>query len=103
MDTASCARPSKVARSCGIASKLGYNAACPAGGCALLDALGYELPSDRRDVCPVEDLAQGDNVIVLWTFDELRREMQRESAVLRTVDAEPAEATRHTDALLRRA
>jgi hypothetical protein len=70
-------RPGSSGRSCGIARKLGYTVDCPAGGCALLDALGYDLPRDDREICPVEHLARGDNPVVLWTFDELRREMQR--------------------------
>jgi hypothetical protein len=87
MAIASGVRRSGEPRACGIARRLGYTVRCPDGGCALLDSLGKELPADRRAVCPVEDLA-GDNVVVLWTMDELRREMQRDA------EAVPADRAR---------
>jgi hypothetical protein len=94
-------RSSEAARSCGIAGRLGYAVVCPEGGCALLRALGDELPTDRRAVCPLEERAHGDNETVLRTLDELRREMQRHPAAFLALRAEATRARRHTDALRR--
>lgn len=80
MNTTEDVRTVAANRVCGIAAKLGYTVSCPAGGCVLLASLGRDLPADGRAICPVEALAHGDNVVVLWTLDELRREMQREAA-----------------------
>ncbi len=101
MDTSSRAIPSEKARTCGIAGKLGYKVACPEGGCSLLRALGESLPADRHAICPVEELAHGDNDLVLRTLDELRREMQSHFAELRAFGAERTRGTRHADALAR--
>ena len=101
MDTNACAHSSDEAPACGIAGKLGYRVACPESGCALLHALGEELPADRQAVCPVEELAHGDNDLVLRTLDELRREMQSHFAQLRILRAERSRGTRHANALQR--
>ncbi len=85
METESGAPAFPKARLCGIAAKLGYTVVCPVNGCALLVSLGHELPADSRAVCPIEELAHDDNVVVLWTLDELRREMQRDADTLRHV------------------
>lgn len=79
MNTTADVRTVEAARACGIAAKLGYTVACPASGCALLGALDMVLPADGNAICPVEALAHGDNVVVLWTLDELRRQMEREA------------------------
>jgi hypothetical protein len=78
MNTASNAEGIEHDRACGIAANLGHEVACPDGGCALLHALGEELPDDDQAVCPVEKLANGDIELVLWTLDELRQRMQRD-------------------------
>jgi hypothetical protein len=78
MNTASNAERFEHGRACGIAANLGHDVECPDGGCALLHALGEELPKDPEAVCPVEKLANGDIDLVLWTLDELRQRMQRD-------------------------
>ena len=98
MHTLARAIPSDEVRACGISAKLGYRLACPGDGCALLRALGEELPADPQATCPVEELAAGDNDLVLRTLDELRREMQSHLAKLRSLRAERTRGIRHADA-----
>ena len=103
MNTAACAECFDHSRTCGIAAKLGYGAPCPAGGCALLQALHQELPEDRQTICPVETLARGDNDLVLWTLDELRRQMQRDPEGWQSaVRADRSQGLRHAAAQRRR-
>lgn len=78
MNTASSAECPKQPRACGIAANLGHDVACPDGRCALLHALGEEIPENSKGVCPVERLAHGDIGLVLWTLDELRQRMERD-------------------------
>ena len=80
MNTGSSAECLEQPRACGIAANLGHEVACPEGGCALLHALGEEIPQDSQAVCPVEKLAHGDLGLVLWTLDELRQRMERDPA-----------------------
>jgi len=103
VNTASSAERSEQARACGIAANLGHEVACPDGGCALLHALGEELPEDRRAICPVDKLAHGDIDLVLWTLDELRRQMQRDpDGWQNATRAERSRGLRHAAALRRR-
>jgi hypothetical protein len=67
-------------RACGIAANLGDEVACPEAGCALLHALGEEIPEDPQAVCPIEKLAHGDRGLVRWTLNELRQRMERDPA-----------------------
>lgn len=78
MNTGSSAERQEHPRACGIAANFGHDVACPEGGCALLHALGEEIPQDPQAVCPVEKLAHGDIGLVLWTLDELRQRMERD-------------------------
>lgn len=87
-------------RVCGIARKLGYTVECPPEGCSLLHAMGEELPEDDR-VCPIEELARGDNAVVLWTLDELRRELQRDPMPAGALRFGQDRGSRHADAMRR--
>lgn len=101
MDTASHADTSVEARTCGIAGKLGYTVACPDGGCALIRALGEDLPADSRVICPAEELARDGNTLVLWTLDELRREMEERPSAWHARGAQPLRGAHHADVLRR--
>ena len=98
MQTLARAIPSEEAHECGISAKLGYRVACPADGCALLRALGHELPADPEATCPVEELAHGGNDLVLRTLDELRNEMQSQFAERQALRAERTRSMPHADA-----
>jgi hypothetical protein len=93
-------RPAQV-RWCAVTGRLGHLVECPPGGCALLHALGEQLPSDPRTPCRVERFAHGDNRFVIRTLDELRREMQGERAAARARTAKSKRVARHA-AILRR-
>lgn len=101
MDTASHADSSVETRMCGIAGRLGYTVPCPDGGCALIRALGEELPADCRVICPAEELARDGNELVLRTLDELRREMEQRTSAWAARRAQPLRSAHHADVLRR--
>ena len=100
MKTGSGAERVEQPRACGIAANLGHEVACPERGCALLHALGEEIPEDPQAVCPVEKLANGSIGLVLWTFNELRQRMERDPAGWQnSIRSERSNARRHVAAL----
>lgn len=88
-------------RTCGIAHKLGNDVPCPPGGCALLRSLGEVLPPDAATICPIDELARGDNELVLWTLDELRRELERDPRAVGGLRDERNRGSRHADIMRR--
>jgi hypothetical protein len=100
MSTATAALPMP-SRTCGIARKLGNEVQCPPGGCALLRSLGETLPADAATRCPVDALARGDNELVLWTLDALRRELERDPHEVGALRHEHNRGSRHADIMRR--
>lgn len=88
-------------RMCGIAGKLGNEVPCPPGGCALLHALDETLPVHATTICPVDALAHGDNELVLWTLNELRRELERGPHKVDVHSHEHNRRSRHADIVRR--
>ena len=90
-------------RLCEIAARLGSEVPCPAGGCALLVALGYDDAHPATEQCPISAIAEraGSEAIVLRTLDEVRRELDRAGLALSAAHAARSRAGRHEEALRR--
>ena len=90
-------------RRCEIAGRLGHDAPCPRGGCALLIALGFDDPGPASERCPVDAIAgdAGGAPIVVQTLDELRRELDRSGLALPAARAARTRASRHEQTLER--
>lgn len=88
-------------RRCEIAGRLGHDAPCPPGGCALLIALGFGDRGATGERCPVDAIAEdaGGAPIVVQTLDELRRELDRSGLALPAARAARTRAGRHERAL----
>lgn len=88
---------------CGIAAHRGFDVECPDGGCALLMALGLQPVTDPGETCPVEQIAldAGYDPSVVWTLDELRRELEGRGLALASTRAVRSRDARHASALRR--
>ena len=90
-------------RPCEIAARLGSDVPCPAGGCALLVALGYDDAHPAGEPCPISAIAErGESeAIVFRTLDELRLELDRAGLALSATHGTRSRARRHDEALRR--
>jgi hypothetical protein len=90
-------------RRCEIAGRLGHDAPCPPGGCALLIALGFDDPGTGNERCPVDAIAEaaGGSPAVVQTLDELRRELDRSGLTLAAARAARSRVGRHERTLER--
>lgn len=91
------------AGTCAVAARLGEDAPCPPGGCALLQELGLGAPEGDPAECPVEVIARrsGFEPLVLTSLNELRRELERVGLALAATRAERTRDARHAKALQR--